>query len=259
MFFIDTHAHLYGDEFRDDVAEVVNRAQAAGAGKIFLPATDVPSAEQACALSRRYSGVCYPMLGLHPEDLPDNYQLILNQMQLQLEQPNPYIGIGEVGLDFYWDDSKAEQQCEAFRRQVEWSLLYHLPLMIHCRNAHQAMMECLAPFGKEKLSGVFHCFSGSAEEAAQMMNFPHFKLGIGGIVTFKKSRLPEVLASVPLRRIVLETDAPYMAPVPFRGRRNEPAFLPAVIRKLSEIYDTTVDEVVKVTTENALEVFPAAR
>jgi TatD DNase family protein len=257
--FIDTHTHLYGDEFKDDIDEVVARAQAAGAGKLFLPATDLPSAEEACRLSRRYPGVCYPMLGLHPEDLPDNYSQILDSMEQLLKQPHPYIGIGEVGLDFYWDSSKAEQQCEAFSRQAEWSLRYGLPLMIHFRGAQQALVDCLTPFGKDRLSGVFHCFSGTADEAAKLLEFPHFKLGIGGIVTFKKSKLPEALKQVPLRRIVLETDAPYMAPVPFRGRRNEPSFLPSVIQKLAEVYGTTTEKVMEVTTANALETFPAAR
>lgn len=257
--YIDTHAHLYGEEFKDDIDDIIRRARHAGAERVFLPSTDLHSAHDAVALSRRYPGFCYPMLGLHPEDLPADYKNELTAMEQELRQPHPYIGIGEVGLDFYWDDSRAEEQQEAFKIQIEWALRYNLPLMIHARKAHGALCSCLKQFDKERLSGVFHCFSGSAEQAADLMRFPHFVFGIGGVLTFKNSRLPKVLKTIPLDRVVLETDAPYMAPVPYRGKRNEPSFIPAVVALMAEVYETTTEEVMRRTTENAYRTFPLAR
>lgn len=257
--YIDTHAHLYGEEFKDDIDDVIRRARHAGAERVFLPSTDLHSAHDAVALSRRYPGFCYPMIGLHPEDLPSDYKNELTAMEQELRQPHPYIGIGEVGLDFYWDDSRAEEQQEAFKIQIGWALHYNLPLMIHARKAHGALCSCLKQFDTERLSGVFHCFSGSAEQAADLMRFPHFVFGIGGVLTFKNSRLPKVLKTIPLDRVVLETDAPYMAPVPYRGKRNEPSFIPAVVALMAEVYETTTEEVMRRTTENAYRTFPLAR
>lgn len=253
--FIDTHAHLDGEEFREDLPAVLQRAREAGAAAILIPAIDEPSAQRAVELSRQQPSFLYPMLGLHPEDLPDDWQGILQCMEKQLQQPNPYVAIGEVGLDFYWDDSRRSQQFEAFRIQIEWSLKYNLPLMIHARKAHQEILDSLRPYDCEKLCGVFHCFSGTAEEAAALLAFPHFFLGIGGVLTFKKSTLPEVLGQVPLERLVLETDSPYMAPVPNRGKRNEPSFIPHVIQKLSDIYGVPPSEVERITTANAVRLF----
>ena len=260
MNFIDTHAHLYGEEFVADLPQVVERARLSGASKVFLPATDLPSAREAVKLSGQYTNFFYPMLGLHPEDLPENFLAILEEMECQLQQPHPYIGIGEVGLDFYWDASRMEEQIKAFEIQIGWALRFGLPLMIHARSAHEQLVNCLNPYRKKAVAGVFHCFTGTSAEAADLLSFDHFMLGIGGVVTFKKSSLPEVLkTAVPLSRIVLETDAPYMSPVPHRGQRNETSFLPAVITKLSEIYEVTPENVMRMTTENALKVFPLAR
>lgn len=258
MNFIDTHAHLYGEEFQNDIVDISARAIQAGASKIFLPSTDVASAESAVALSKHCPGFFYPMIGLHPEDLPEDYRQILQTIERLLETPNSFIGIGEVGLDFYWDSSKAEEQKEVFDTQIRYALRFGLPLMIHSRKAHRELVDCLAPYREENISGVFHCFTGTQEEAAELLGFTHFMLGIGGVVTFKKSVLPETLKTVPLSRVVLETDAPYMAPVPHRGQRNETSFLPAVIAKLSEIYGVAQDEVARITTENALRTFPLA-
>jgi len=259
MTFIDTHAHLYGEEFRLDLFDVIERARLAGASKIFLPSTDLQSARMVADLSKRFSGLFYPMIGLHPEDLPENYLPILQQMELELEKPNAFIGIGEVGLDFYRDATRVEDQMRAFDIQIEWSLRFGLPLMIHARSAHKELMECLRPYRNRGVSGVFHCFTGTAEEATELLDVENFMLGIGGVVTFKKSCLPEVLKSVPLSRIVLETDAPYMAPVPHRGKRNETSFLPAIIQKMAEIYGTSTQEVARITSENALKTFPFAQ
>lgn len=259
MNFIDTHAHLYGEDFAADLEDVVERARLSGASKIFLPSTDLVSARMVSDLSERFSGLFYPMIGLHPEDLPENYLEILQQMELQLKEPNRFIGIGEVGLDLYWNTTRVQDQMRAFDLQIGWALRFGLPLMIHARSAHKELMQCLQPYRNCNISGVFHCFTGTREEAAELLDFDHFMLGIGGVVTFKKSSLPEVLKSVPLSRVVLETDAPYMAPVPYRGKRNETSFLSAVIEKLAEIYKISTEEVARITSENALKTFPLAR
>ena len=256
--FIDTHAHIYGKEFEDDFDAVIVRAKDAGAASVLMPATDEQSADEVVRLSTLYDGFLYPMLGLHPEDLPDDYMDILTRMEKRLQGKHPYVAIGEVGLDFYWDTSRKKQQTEAFRIQIEWSLKYHLPLMIHARSAHRELIDCLKPYAAEKtLCGVFHCFTGITDEAVELLEtFPTFFLGIGGVLTFKKSALPQVLVeTVPLNRIVLETDSPYMAPVPNRGKRNEPSFIPFIVSRLAEVYNLSTQQVETVTTQNAKHIF----
>ncbi|MBP3774593.1 MAG: TatD family hydrolase [Bacteroidaceae bacterium] len=256
MAVIDTHAHLDGQEFSEDLPQVVQRARQAGVTHVFLPAVDMQSALRSAALAQEYPGFLYPMLGLHPEDLPADWPAVLQAMEALLRHPHPFIAIGEVGLDLYWDASRREEQMQAFQIQVQWALAYDLPLMIHCRKAHAELMACLRPYASDqRLRGVFHCFSGTEDEAAQLLEFPRFCLGIGGILTFRKSHLPDVLTTVPLQRLVLETDAPYMAPVPHRGQRNEPAFVPAVAERLAQVYGVDKDEVERVTTHNALRLF----
>lgn len=255
--YIDTHAHIYGEEFLDDIDETIIRAKKAGALGILLPATDEKSADEAVNLSERYKDFIYPMLGLHPEDIPADYKEILTRMEKRLHQHHPYIAIGEVGLDFYWDTSFKKEQIDAFCTQIEWALKYHLPLMIHSRNAHRELINCLMPYRQSGLCGVFHCFTGTKEEAEELIEtFPTFYLGIGGVLTFKKSTLPQVVAeSVPLERIVLETDSPYMAPVPYRGKRNEPSFIPSIITHLAKVYDVPSEKIETTTTKNALQIF----
>lgn len=255
--FIDTHAHLYGDEFAEDLPDVIDRAIQAGAQHLFIPSTDLPSAIKAKKLWEIYPGLCYPMIGLHPEDIPSNSKEMLEPMEEILKHPHPYIGIGEVGLDYYWDTSYKEEQKRVFRIQIEWSLEYQLPLMIHAREAHHDLVELVAHYKNESsLCGVFHCFTGTVEEALELLEtFPRFVLGVGGVSTFRKSILPEVLPHIPIERIVLETDSPYMAPVPFRGKRNEPSFIPYIANKLAEIYGVSVGEVMETTTQTALRMF----
>lgn len=265
--FIDTHSHLYGEEFAEDIDDVLLRARNAGASRIFLPNVSAASLPPMCALAERYPGFLYPMIGLHPEDLTADWRDVLAGMERLLQQPShPFIAVGEVGLDYYWDRTLYAEQQEAFAIQVQWALRYHLPLMIHTRSAHREVVDVLrqsvgvASSPEENLTGVFHCFGGSAEEAAELLQFSGFMLGIGGVLTFKKSSLPSVLKEVvPLSRIVLETDAPYLAPVPYRGKRNETAFLTAVIHRLADIYGVTDEEVAEVTTSNALRTFPKAQ
>ena len=259
---IDTHSHLYGEEFAADISDVIDRAHAAGLGKIFLPNINADSIEPMLELTHRYPNFFYPMMGLHPEDLGATWREVLPQMEALLQQPNhPFIAIGEVGLDYYWDRSLYEEQQEALAIQVGWALKYNLPLMIHTRDAHHELVNVLkSRIANGQLHGVFHCFGGSEEEAKELLDFEGFMLGIGGVVTFKKSHLPDVLkAVVPLERIVVETDSPYLAPVPYRGKRNESAYVVEVLRKLSQIYEKDMEEVASITTSNTLKTFPKSQ
>lgn len=257
MYFIDTHAHLDGHEFDDDRDDVIARAKAAGVGKVFIPAIDLPSVDTVLATCSRYPGYAYPMIGLHPEEVKADWSTVLEQMHRRLEQPgHPFIAIGEVGLDYYWSREFEHEQLEAFERQVQWSIEYRLPLMIHCRKGQNEMVNMMRRYKNELPGGVFHCFTGNEKEAAELLQFDNFVLGIGGVLTFKKSHLPETLpAAVPLGRIVLETDSPYMAPVPMRGKRNESAYTLHVLKRLAECYGVTEQEVADTTTANVYRVF----
>ncbi len=257
--YIDTHAHIYGEEFHEDMDDVIKRAKEAGARKIFLPPTGIESTISALYMTRKYPRFCYAMIGLHPEEVAENYERIGNTINNILSAPNAFIAIGEVGLDFYWDKSNADLQQKAFRMQLDLAIRHGMPLMIHARSAHKEMVDIMSSTKCHYLTGVFHCFTGTAEEAKELLQFDGFMLGIGGVVTFKKSTLPEVLKSVPLSRIVLETDSPYMAPVPMRGKRNEPSFIPYIIDKLSEIYQMPAYKIAEITMQNALLTFPKVK
>ena len=253
---IDTHSHIYGPEFDEDRELVVERARQAGVELILLPNINEASIVPMLSLCQSYPGYCYPMMGLHPEDVAEDYLQALDRMEERLKEPShPYVAVGEVGLDFYWDASRATQQIDAFTRQIEWAVRYKLPLVIHSRNAHAELVQAIRPYASEGLTGIFHCFVGTVEEAQELLTFEGFVLGIGGVSTFKKSSLPEVLQNVPLQRIVLETDAPYLAPVPYRGKRNESAYVAEVMRKVAEIYNVTPAEVENVTNANVMHVF----
>lgn len=254
--FIDTHTHLDGTEFDADRDEVMERARAAGVSKVFLPAIDLKSVETVLAVSRKYEGYAYPMIGLHPEEVEADWENVLHRMREYIVPGHPFIAIGEVGLDFYWTRDNEREQLAAFERQVEWSVETRLPLMIHCRKAQNEMVAVMRRYQNELPGGVFHCFTGNEKEAEQLLDFHNFVLGIGGVLTFKKSHLPEVLpASVPLSRIVLETDSPYMAPVPKRGERNESAYVEFVLKRLAEAYGVEDEEVARQTNENVERVF----
>ncbi len=255
---IDTHAHLYDEAFADDLEVCINRAKASGVGKIFLPAIDLPSVAEVLRLSQIYKGYCYPMIGLQPEEVHADYAEVLSKMEEILERES-FIGIGEVGLDFYWTREFEKEQLVAFERQVEWAVQYQLPLMIHCRRAQNELLHILKPYQKELVGGVFHCFTGNPHEAEHYLEMDKFCLGIGGVSTFKSSHLrTDLPQSVPLERIVLETDSPYLAPTPYRGKRNESSYVLEVCRCLAESYDRTIEDVAKITTDNALRVFPLA-
>ena len=259
--FVDTHCHLDGEEFDQDRAEVMQRAREAGCKAIFLPAIDLASSQRILALSQQYPDFLYPMIGLHPEEVRADWreQLEIIRGCVGTEArgcENRLIAIGEVGLDFYWSREFEKEQLEAFEEQVRWSVETRLPLMIHCRKAQNEMVHILKRYADELPGGVFHCFTGNEKEAAELLQFDRFVLGVGGVLTFKKSHLPEVLPqAVPLDRIVLETDAPYMAPVPHRGQRNEPAYVKDVLLRMAEAYGVSPQELSEQTNRNVTRVF----
>lgn len=241
---IDTHSHIYGPEFDADRADVLQRAMRAGVDKVLLPNINEESIGPMLQVVREYPGVCYPMMGLHPEDVKENWAEVLDRMEAQLDG---MIAVGEVGLDFYWDSTFRKEQIEAFERQICWARERDLPLVVHMRKAEPELLEAMERHKSDGLRGVFHCFGGSKETAARMLKHEGFVLGIGGVVTFKNSRLAETLQHVPLDRIVLETDAPYLAPVPCRGKRNEPSYVLHVANFLTNIYNVSLEEVCAVT------------
>lgn len=256
MAFIDTHTHIDGEEFKDDLDDVILRAREAGATSLFVPGINEASVESVRNVCSRYPGYCHAMIGLHPEDVKADYSEVIGRMKKELSEGYPAIAIGEIGLDFYWSREFEREQLEAFEMQVVWAIEAQLPLMIHCRKAQNEMVKILRKYEGQLPGGVFHCFTGNEHEAEELLAFDGFCLGIGGVLTFKKSNLPATLANVvPLNRIVLETDAPYMAPVPHRGTRNESAFITHIIEKLAESYGTTAEVVEQVTTENATRLF----
>jgi len=276
--FIDTHCHIDGEEFDTDRDDVIQRARQAGVTKVFVPAIDLPSSERILKLCQQYPNYLYPMAGLHPEEVRADWREQLDAIR-QLIKPNAQqsmasgqqptanvqssmfniqcpIAIGEVGLDYYWSREFEQEQQEAFEEQVRWSVETRLPLMIHCRKAQNEMVSILKRYANDLPGGAFHCFTGNAHEAEELLQFERFVLGIGGVLTFKKSHLPEVLPQVvPLSRIVLETDAPYMAPVPMRGQRNEPAFTHYVLARLAEAYGVSEEEIGEQTNRNVTRVF----
>lgn len=269
MKIVDTHTHLDGEEFDEDRAEVIMRAKEAGVGMVFLPAIDVKTSEAVLKLSHEYPGYAYPMVGLHPEEVKADWKEQLKKIEAILDEhltavdglngikyKSDYIAIGEIGLDFYWSREFEKEQLEAFEKQVEWACKTGLPLMIHCRKAQNEMLHILRKWKDKLPGGVFHCFTGNQQEAKELLEYDNFVLGIGGVSTFKSSHLREDLpAAVPLERIVLETDSPYMAPVPYRGKRNESAFVVQVMKTLATAYGVSEEEVAKVTNQNVERVF----
>ena len=255
--FVDTHAHLDGEEFAEDLELVIARAKEAGVAAVFLPAIDLKSCQSVLDVCARYPGYAYPMLGLQPEEVRADWSQVLSAIHSQLSTlGSQVIAIGEVGLDYYWSREFEQEQQEAFEEQVRWSVETCLPLMIHCRKAQNEMVHILKKYADKLPGGVFHCFTGNELEARELLQFERFVLGIGGVLTFKKSHLPEVLPTVvPLSRIVLETDSPYMAPVPMRGQRNEPAYVAHVLNRLAEAYGVSAEEVARQTTANVERVF----
>ena len=250
---IDTHCHLYTEDFDNDIATVIRRAQDAGVQQFYLPNVDSASISRMLKLETDFPGVCIPMMGLHPCSVKEDYKQELAIVENWLQQ-RWFAAVGEIGLDFYWDKTFTDQQYEAFHRQIEWAKQYNLPIVIHTREAMKQCIDVVKQHKDEKLRGIFHCFGGTVDEAKQIIELG-FYLGIGGVLTYKKTRLKETLKEIDIKNMVLETDSPYLTPVPFRGRRNESAYLEYVMEALAEVKNMTVEEVAAVTTANANLVF----
>ena len=254
--FTDTHIHLDGEEFTNDLNEVVERAKDTGVVRVLIPAIDLNNVNPVVELCNRYQGYAYPMVGLHPEEVKADWETVLHKMREIMDSNPDFIAIGEVGLDYYWSREFEKEQLLAFEEQVKWSVEAQLPLMIHCRKGQNEMVTILKKYEKDLPGGVFHCFTGNQNEAEQLLQFDKFVLGVGGVLTFKSSHLREDLpAVVPLERIVLETDSPYMAPVPHRGERNESSFVKLVLEKLAEVYGVSEEKVAEITEANVNRIF----
>ena len=250
---IDTHCHLYLDEFKNDITEVMKRAEDAGVHKFYLPAIDSTEIENMLLLESKFPGKCFAMMGLHPCSVKENYQAELTIVEDWFAK-RKFAAVGEIGLDFYWDKTFEKQQYEAFQKQIELSLQYNLPIVIHTRNAMQETIDVVKEYVQAGVKGIFHCFGGTIENAKEIIA-AGFYLGIGGVLTYKKSGLAEVLEQIDLKHMVLETDSPYLTPVPFRGKRNESSYLKYIVEKLALIKNISVDEVAAVTTANAEKIF----
>lgn len=251
---VDTHSHLFVEEFDADRHEVMLRAREAGVKHIFMPNIDLASVEPMLQVCAEYPDFCSPMLGLHPTEVKADYREDLAQLKALLDR-HPFVAIGEVGLDLYWDKTYKDQQIAALDEQIGWALERNLPLVIHSREAFEELYALFSHYKDTPIRGIFHSFTGTADEAQALLEFPGFMLGINGVVTFKKSTLPEVLREVPLSRVVVETDSPYLAPTPYRGKRNESSYVVRVVEKLAEIYGLCPETVAEQTTSNANAVF----
>ena len=256
---IDTHSHLFVEEFDEDLPAVIERARDSGVSKVFMPNIDDTTVEAMLNVCTAYKGYCFPMIGFHPTSVGADSLFRIYEMKKLLSGEHPFVAVGEVGMDLYWDKTYLKEQQAALDEQIHWALEYDLPLIIHCREAFPELFEVLSPYKNTNLSGIFHSFTGNAEEAEQLSDYPAFRIGINGVVTFKKSTLPETLKNVPLSKIVLETDSPYLAPVPNRGKRNETSYIKEVALKLAEIYGMSLAEIDAITTDNALKVFKMAK
>ena len=253
MILIDTHTHLYLREFENDLDNVIQNARNVGVAKFYLPSIDSGHHDEMFRLEAFHPGEFFPMMGLHPCSVKENFLGELEIVENFLSQ-RKFSAIGEIGLDFYWEVTYKEQQYEAFNKQMDWALQYSLPIVIHTRNAMQETIEAVRPYAAKGLSGIFHCFGDSAETARQIIDM-NFYLGIGGVVTYKKANLEDSLKDIPLERMVLETDAPYLTPVPYRGKRNESSYLLLIAQRLADIKKVAVEEVAAITTTNAKKIF----
>jgi TatD DNase family protein len=253
MNMIDTHAHLYLPEFKQDITGIIERAQQSGVQKIFLPAINSEVIEDMLALEKDFPGICFSMMGLHPCYVKENYLDELKVVENWLSA-RKFAAVGEIGLDFYWDRNFDQQQIAAFHRQIELAQQYNLPIVIHSRNSTQECIDIVKQYRDGSLRGIFHCFSGDFNQAAEIIECG-FYLGIGGVLTYKNSGLAAVLENISLEHMVLETDAPYLTPVPFRGKRNESSYLKYVLARLSTLKGLSENEVSAITTVNAEKIF----
>ncbi|MFA6950417.1 MAG: TatD family hydrolase [Lentimicrobiaceae bacterium] len=253
MQYIDTHTHVYLDEFANDRQEVISHAIAAGVTRMMLPNIDSTSINSMLALADQYPDNCLPMIGLHPTSVNSNYMDELSTIEKWITERKFY-GIGECGMDLYWDHTYAKEQELVFRHQIDLARTYDLPLIVHIRKASNEVIRILKDVNKSDLRGIFHCFSGSVEQAKEAIHYG-FSLGLGGVITFKNNIMQETIKSIDLKHLVLETDAPFLAPVPHRGKRNEPLYIPLIAQMIADIKDVPIEEVAEATTNNAKRIF----
>ena len=253
MILIDTHCHLYLPEFDSDRSAMMERARSNGIERFYLPGIDSTVISSMLEMEKAWPGQCFPMMGLHPCSVQADYKNQLEIVENWLSK-RKFAAVGEIGLDFYWDKTFVDDQYRAFKQQMQWAVQYDLPIVIHSRDAMKECIETVKPFADKGLRGIFHCFGDSLQSANEIIGMGFF-LGIGGVITYKKSGLAEVIKDIPLDYVVLETDAPYLSPVPFRGKRNESSYITYVAQKIAEVKNISVAEVAEVTTRNADKVF----
>tara|TARA_R110002050_G_scaffold50169_3_gene116094 strand:+ start:933 stop:1700 length:768 start_codon:yes stop_codon:yes gene_type:complete len=253
VILTDTHTHLYSEDFDEDRKEMIERAIQSNVTRFFIPAIDSTYTASMLELEKEFPNNIFLMMGLHPTHVKDNYKEELKHVEDMLAK-RPFYAVGEIGIDLYWDQSTLQIQQEAFRRQIKLAKRYKLPIVIHCRDAFNEVFEVLAEENDNDLFGIFHCFTGTIEQAHQAISY-NMKLGIGGVVTFKNGKIDQFLNQIDLKHIVLETDAPYLAPAPYRGKRNESIYILKVLEKLSEIYNISKEEIARITTQNSKQVF----
>lgn len=254
MNFIDTHTHLFLEEFNEDRDLIIESAIEKGVNRFFLPNIDSSSINDMLALSKKYPENCFPMMGLHPTSVKENFEEELELVEKYLEKEKFY-GVGETGIDLYWDKTFIEEQERAFRYQIKLAKKYKLPIIIHVRDSFNEVFKIVDELNDDSLSGIFHCFSGDYNQAEKIIGYKGFKLGIGGVITFKNSNLSEIISKIDLQHIVLETDAPFLAPVPKRGRRNESAYLIYIAQKIAELHNISIETVAEISTKNARQLF----
>ena len=249
----DTHTHLYSEQFDQDRDAMIQRAKKTGVQRFFIPAIDSSYTERMFSLEKNYPSDVFLMMGLHPTSVKENYESELLHVKEWIDKKS-FVAIGEIGIDLYWDKTYLKEQKKAFQTQIKWAKEKKLPIVIHCRNAFDEIFDILELEKGPDLYGIFHCFTGTLKQAEKAISY-NMKLGIGGVVTFKNGKIDTFLNQIPLQHIVLETDAPYLSPTPFRGKRNESSYIKFVIEKLTSIYELPFSEIINITTENSKEVF----
>ncbi len=250
----DTHSHLYSEQLKEDLGAVMQRCLSDGVERIFLPNIDMDSIEPMLALENAYPNNCFAMMGLHPCSVDKNFQAVLGTIRSWWQKRN-FVAVGEIGIDLYWDKTHLAEQKEAFRIQIEWAKEFEKPIVIHTRDSFNEIFEILDEVNDDKLSGIFHCFSGDLPQAEKIIEYGNFWMGIGGVLTFKNSGLSEVIEHIDLKHLVLETDSPYLAPAPHRGKRNESSFVKLVAKRLAELKNVSLEEIAEITTINSKEIF----
>ena len=252
--YIDTHTHIYLKDFEEDRKEIITECLDLSVSKLFLPNIDSSTIEDVIQVCNTYPEICHPMIGLHPCSVKGNFQEELNKIYPYINSVQP-IAIGEIGIDLYWDKTTLKEQIKAFEKQINWAKEFSLPIVIHARDSYREIFDVLDEMNDKNLKGIFHCFSSNLKDANHILSYGGFKLGIGGVVTFKNAGLDKTLVNISMDNLVLETDSPYLTPAPYRGKRNKSSYIPLIAKKLSEIYNVDITEIAKITTKNAEEIF----